>query len=111
QVGTGAASAVSNITDDLSAANELFIMHGKARKMTVKGCDAVSMIDDHRAAITLHKFRQPYLPIRRSDDGMTNFGRDGDSGMEGAFSMEGINALAEGVRNASFYRPEIGCGR
>ena len=77
----------------------------EALEMSVARGDTVAMIKNNRASVSAHKIRELNHAFRRSNDRLTVQRTDVNPGVECAFTVEGVNSLAERPGDRSFYRP------
>ena len=107
EVRPGRASAEADVADGVAAMDVLSGGDGEARKVAEAGGDSVSMVDHNSASVAAQKISERNGAVGRSDHGRADTGGDIDTGVEGAFSIERINALAEGAGDLAFDRPEV----
>src|SRR5947209_4130185 len=102
QVRTGRASAEADVADGVAAVDVLPGGDGEAGKMAVAGGDAVSVVNHDGATVAAQKISESNCAVSRSDHGRADTGGDIDTGVERAFSIERIDALAEGAGDLAF---------
>src|SRR4029077_12692625 len=78
--------------------------------MAVACADAMAVVHDDRASIATHEIGEHDHAVGGGDDGLAIAGPDVNATMEGAFSVEGIDALAKRSRNGTLNRPKVGGG-
>ena len=81
--------------------------NGEAGKVAVAGGDAVAVVDHDGASVAALKVGESNEAVGRSDHGRADTRGNIDAGMEGAFSVKRIDALAEGAGDLAFDRPEV----
>jgi hypothetical protein len=95
EVGTGAASAQANVSEDVAPPHMLAGAHGEPGKVSEAGNDSVAVIENYGTTVAAHIVSKVDKAISRSNHGLADDGGNVDAGMEGAFAIEGINALAK----------------
>ena len=108
QVWTSAAAALSDKPDHVASANCLAFDDRKVGKVPVQRRDAVTMIEDNGAAITVHEIGEQHSSVGRRDHWAPIGGRDINTAVKRPFSVKWIDALSEGTGNASLNRPQGG---
>ena len=78
--------------------------------MPVAGRDAVSVVDDDGAPVASHEIGKGYGAVGRREHGLSDYGGNIHAGVECAFTVEWIDALAKRAGNLAFDRPEIRSG-
>ena len=76
--------------------------------MTVAGGDAVTVVHDYSSSIAAHEVGKHDYPVGWRHNGLTISGSDINAAVEGAFSVERVNAFAKRSRNGTLHRPKIG---
>src|SRR5215467_14752350 len=74
--------------------------------MTIQGCNSISVIDDHGAAVAVHELSKTHNPISWGNNTSSDVTRNIHSTMECAFTVEWINALTKRTGNPSHDRPQ-----
>src|SRR5262249_42669419 len=95
QMGTGAASTEAYVTDNFTAAYMLTRADRKGREVAVACNDAVSVVENHRAAVAAHIVGEVHLAISRSHYRLAYDRGNIHSGVERSFTVEWIDALTE----------------
>ena len=108
QMRPGAAAGKSDIADDLAALHALAVGHRKSRQMPVACGQAVAVINLDHAAVAVVEVREGDHAVGRRHYLLAIMRRDIHAGVECAFTVERINALAERSRNRADDRPERG---
>ena len=83
----------------------LAVGHGKARQMTVAGRNAIAMIDLKHAAVAVVEIGVGDDAVGGSQHRLAVVAGNVDAGVEGAFTVERIDTLAECTRNRAHHRP------
>ena len=105
QVRTGTVARRTHIAEDVTAANVLAGDDRKPGEMSVEGLHPVAVIDNYFASIPGSHAGLDDGAISGCAYRIAFVGRNIDSGMEGAFSIERIHPGAEGTGYDSLYRP------
>ncbi len=95
KVWTGRASAQSNVSDCVAAPHVLPGNYRKVGEVTVTRADAVSVVNHHCATVAAHEISEGDRSIGRSHHWLPNASRNINAAMEGAFTVEWIDALAK----------------
>src|SRR5262249_46455811 len=95
EVRTGAASAVADVADGVTAVNMLSGEYCETLQVSVAGCDSVTVVDHDGATIPAHEIGEFNYALGWSNDRLPEDRTNVNSGMEGAFSVERINTFAE----------------
>ncbi len=98
----------ADVADHLALVDRLAVSDRKARKMTVAGRNAIAMIDLDHAAVAVVEIGVGDDTVRWSQDSLTVVAGDVYARMEGAFTVERINALAESTGYRAHDRPHGG---
>ena len=106
KVGAGAASAGSDVADYIAAVDGFSFGRSVGGHMPEQSRDAVSMIENYRSSIAVDVIIGSDCAVGWCHDGRAERGGDIYPGMECAFTVEGIDALAEGSCHDSFHRPQ-----
>jgi len=107
-MGAGGASALANVADGVAAVDVLSGSDGEAGEVAVAGGDAVAVIEHDGASVAAEEVGEGDGAVGRRDHGRAYVGGDIDAGVEGAFSVKGIDAFAERAGDLAFDGPEIG---
>src|SRR5208337_3579304 len=83
---------------------------GEARKMAESGRNSVSVVDHDGASVTAQVIGEGHDSVGGCDHGGADSGGNIDTGVEGAFSIKRIDALAKGTGYLAFDRPQVGSG-
>src|ERR1700677_3284018 len=108
EMGAGGASALPNVADGIATVDVLSGGDSEAGKMAVAGGDAVAVVEHDGAPVAAEEVSEGDGAVGGGNYGRTYVGGDIDPGVEGAFSVEGIDALAERAGDLAFDGPEIG---
>ncbi len=108
QVRAGAVPRRADIAKDVSAANVLSLGDREPGKMSVKGLDAVAVVDDDFASVPGAHAGLHDGAIRRCAHRVALVGGDVDPGVERAFPIKGVQAGAEGTGYDPLHRPKRG---
>ena len=108
EMGAGGASALANVADGVAAVDVLSGGDGEAGQVAVAGGDAVAVIEHDGASVAAEEVGEGDGTVGRRDHGRAYVGGDIDAGVEGAFSVKRIDALAERAGDLAFDGPEIG---
>ena len=108
EVRAGGAAAEADIADGVAAMHVLAGGDGEAGKMAVARRDAVSVIHHDGLAVSAHEIGEGDYAVGGRDDWMAIVAADIYAAVKCAFTVEGIDALAEAASNLAFDRPEIG---
>ena len=92
---------------NVAAMNVLAGGNGEAGQMSVAGRDAVSVVDHDGASVAAQEIGEGHNAVGRSNHCRSNTGGNIDTGVERAFSVKRIDALAKGAGHQAFDRPEI----
>ena len=95
KVWTGRASAQPDVSDCIAAPHMLPGDYREVREVSVPRADSVAVINHHCATVAAHEISEGDRPIGRSYDWLPNPGRNIDAAMEGAFTVEWIDALSK----------------
>ena len=106
----GGASALAYVADGVAAVDVLSGGDGEAGEVAVAGGNAVAVVEHDGASVASEEVGEGDGAVGGSDHGRAYVGGDIDAGVEGAFSVKGIDALAEGAGDLAFNGPEIGSG-
>src|SRR4030095_4290984 len=107
QVRACAATAQTNVTDDFTTMDVLPGADCEGGQVTEASVDSVSVINHDRFSVTAKIICELDHAVRRSKDRLPHRSGDVHAGVEGALSVEWIDALAEGSSDLAFHRPEI----
>ena len=108
QMRAGAAAAKTYVGNDLSPTHALAVRDRKAGQMTVASRYAVAVVDLEHAAVAVVKVGVSHDAVGRSQDRLSVMAGDVHAGMECAFTVERIDALAEGSGDRTHHRPQRG---
>ena len=108
EMGAGGASALAYVADGVAAMDVLPGGDGEAREVAVASGDAVAVVEHDGASVAAEEVGEGDGAIGRRDHGRAYVGGDIDAGVEGAFSVKGIDAFAERAGDLAFDGPEIG---
>ena len=108
QVGSGGASAETDITDGVTAMDVLARRDRETRKMAVAGGDAVAVIHHDQLPVPAHEIRKGDDAIRRSDDRVTVVAANVHPAVKRAFPVERVDALPEAGGDLAINGPKIG---
>src|SRR6266853_216919 len=100
-------SAEAYVADGVAAVNVLAGGDGEARKMAVAGCNSVSVVNHDGATVAAEEVGEGHGAVRGSNHRGAHVGGNIYAGVESAFSIKWIDALAEGAGDLAFDRPEI----
>src|SRR5690242_16594308 len=67
----------------------------------------MTMVHNHGTSVSTHEVGECHYTVSRSNHGRPVGGRDVHAAVECAFSVERIDALAEGTGYRTFHRPQI----
>ena len=95
EVGTGTASAISDVTDGIAAVNVLTREDSETFQMAVACGDTVTMIENNGTAIAAHEVGKLNYAFRRSHDRLSVKGADINSGVKSTFAIKWVDAFAE----------------
>src|SRR4051794_16785184 len=105
---SGASAAKSYVTDDVPALNVLSGGNGKTGEMAIPSPDAVTVVHHNCLAVSTQELSEHDSTICGSNNRLPIRGRDINPTVKSTFSVERIDAFAEGSRNRPFHRPQIG---
>src|SRR5882672_314159 len=106
-MGAGAASALADVSDGVAAVYVLARDAGEAAQVAVAGGDAAAVVDDYGASVAAQEVGKHDHPVGRRHYRLPVGGSDINTTVEGAFSVERVNALAKRSCDGSFHRPKI----
>lgn len=106
EVGAGGASRLTDVADDLAAGDVLAGNHDHGGEMSIDGMHVVTVVDDDLTAVTVLHGSAYNKSIGGGAHRRAIRSGDIDAGVEGAFPVDRIIALAEAGGYAAFKRPE-----
>ena len=110
EMGASGTPARSHVTDGVATVDVLPGGDGEAGEMAVAGGDAVAVVEHDGAPVASEEVGEGDGAVGGSDHGRAYVGGDVDAGVEGAFSIKGIDALTERSGDLAFDGPEVGSG-
>ena len=102
---SSASSAVADVADGIAAVYVLPREYREALEMSVARSNAVSVVKNNGSPVSAHEIREFNDRFGWSDNRLSIERTDVNPGVECAFTVEGVNSLAERPGDRSFYRP------
>src|SRR5216684_115790 len=107
EVGAGAASAVPDVADGVATVYVLPGKDCKAGQMSVASRDSMAVVQGYGASVAAQEIGKLYYALCRSHHRLAVRRADVHPGVERAFAVKWINALAKRSRDRAFNRPHI----
>ena len=108
EVGAGGAAGLTDVADDLTAHDALAGDDSEGGHVPVDGANAVAVVEDNFTTVAVGHAGRLYEAVAGGVDGGAHGGLDVHAGMECAFTIEGIFALAEAGADLAFDGPDGG---
>ena len=107
QVRTGGASAHADVANYLAALHVLASDYSKAGKMSVARSQTMTVVDGDHAAVAVERIGKCNLAVGGGKDLLSEGGRNIDTGVECALTVERIRTFAEGTGNRAGHWPKL----
>src|SRR5437660_7393112 len=104
EVRAGRTATQADVTDHVAAVDFLAGRHGIPREVAIPSADAMPVIEHDGLAVSAEEVAERDHGVGRSNDLMPQVAADVHAGVERAFTIERIDALAKAARNLPFNR-------